>query len=291
MKLPPFFRPALLAATGLGLLLTACGGGGDGTLASVSNVVATNVAYGQTTTVTVTGEGLSSNLQATIEPGCPSMTRGSTSSTSVAFTCRLNALGDLRVRVRNAEGAELATARLTVQAPRVSMTLQQGNNTGTFVIELDVPKAQSTVDNFLVYVNTSGCWYTNKLFHRVIKDFAAQGGGFIAGLAPAAGVGPAIKLASNNGLSNVKYSVAMARTAEPDSATSQFFINLKDNPDLDYKDAENPGYAVFGQVVSGFNVVDEFQNVAVMTKSNEAGTVFQNAPIDNVVIAACRQTR
>lgn len=275
----------------LSTLLAACGGGGDGTLPQVSNIRAANVAYGQVTTVTVEGSGLNTGLQAAIEPGCFTMTRGTTSQTSVTFTCRVSALGDLRVRVRNADGAELGTLRLTVEQPQVRMTLTQGTLTGPFVIELDPLKAPGTVDNFLQYVNTSGCWYKDKLFHRVIKDFVAQGGGFTAGLTKGVGQGSPIKLESNNGLKNLKYTVAMARTDAPDSATSEFFINTQDNPSLDYVDAANPGYAVFGKVISGFNAVDQMNLVAVMTKTNEAGQIFQNAPIDNVVISACSQIR
>lgn len=292
------FQPTLRAALAvpallLSSLLAACGGGGDGTLPQVTNIRAGNVGFGAITTITVEGSNLNTNISAVIEPGCFTTTRTSapTNSTTQTFNCRIASIGDLRVRVRNADGAELGTLRLNVEAPRVQMTLTQGVLTGPFVIELDPERAPITAMNFMTYVNTSGCWYKDKLFHRVIKDFVAQGGGYIAGLAKAAGQGSPIKLESNNGLKNLKYSVAMARTDAPDSATSEFFINTQDNPSLDYVDAANPGYAVFGKVISGFNAIDEMNLVAVMTKTNEAGQTFQNAPIDNVVISDCRQTR
>src|SRR6185369_11353699 len=140
-------------------------------------------------------------------------------------------LGDLRVRVRAAEGNELASLRHNVETPRVSLTVKQNTDQGTFVMELDPLAAPKTVENFLVYVNTTGCYYTITLFHRVIADKLVQGGGFTNGLATKVTLSP-IVLESNNGLKNLRGTVAMARTAEPNSATSQFYINVADNPDF-----------------------------------------------------------
>lgn len=294
MKLSTSLRSVALAAAAM---LAACGGGSDGGPA-VTNLGATNVAYGKTVTVTVSGSGLNSNLNAAIEPGCFTMTRGtSTSDTTQTFTCKIAAIGDLRVRVRTAEGAELASLRLDVPAPQVTMTATQGTATGTFVMELDPVKAPKTVDNFLTYVNTGtapACYYKNSLFHRVIADFVVQAGGFTTGFKPVTGVGAPIVLESQNGLKNERGTVAMARTSDPNSATTQFYINVKDNTDLDYVDASNPGYAVFGKVISGMDAIDVLQKVPTTTRqAEENGQVqnFPNAPVTDVVITSCSQTR
>jgi len=285
-----------IAALALAASLASCGGG-DSTGPAVSTLGASNVAYGRTTTVTVQGSGLNANLTAAIEPGCFTMTRGTASDSAVTFTCKIAALGDLRVRVRSAEGAELASLRLTVEAPRVSMTIAQGNASGSFVMELDPVHAPKTVDNFLTYVNTgTTCtFYKDTLFHRVVRDgfSIAQGGGYIAGFTKKTPLAP-IVLESNNGLKNEKYTVAMARTSEPNSATSEFYINGTDNPDFNYVSDAQPGYAVFGKLISGFEVYDVLQAVATMTKTAETNgqvVTFADTPIDNVVITACSQTR
>lgn len=290
-------RAAPVAAAALLSLLASCGGGGDsGSAVSNMTVTATGglVGYGKNITLNVSGSGLNSGVNAAIEPGCFAMTRGTTTEGSMTFSCKLAAIGDLRVRVRTAEGAELATLRLNVEAPRVSMTAKQGTVDGSFAVELDPVRAPKTVDNFLQYINTSGCWYKDKLFHRVIKDFVVQGGGFIAGLQPAAGVGAPIVLESQNGLKNLRGTIAMARLDDPNSASSQFYFNVADNPQLDYVSDTSPGYAVFGTVISGMDKIDLIAGVPTMTKSsqiNGAEVKFENAPIDNVVITACSQTR
>lgn len=299
--LTTLFRPRLVApaaAAVLVSLLAACGGGGGDPGSAVTNLTVTStngvVGYGRNITLAVSGSGLNSDVNAAVEPGCFSMTRGTTTEGSMSFTCRLAAYGDLRVRVRTAEGKELATLRLDVPAPQVQFTAKQGTVDGNFVVELDPRKAPKTVDNFLQYVNTSNCWYRDRLFHRVIKDFVVQAGGFIAGLQPATGIGPPIVLESQNGLKNLRGTIAMARADAPNSASSQFFINVKDNPSLDYAGDASPGYAVFGTVVSGMDKVDLLSQVPTMTKKatiNGREETFENAPIDNVVISACGQIR
>jgi peptidyl-prolyl cis-trans isomerase A (cyclophilin A) len=130
-------------------------------------------------------------------------------------------------------------------------------SSGEIVIELETAKAPVTVANFLGYVKSG--FYNNTIFHRTVPDFVVQGGGFTTGFAQKSGVGAAIKLESNVGLSNVRGTIAMARLGDPqfDSATSQFFFNTKDNAAiLDYKSTAAPGYAVFGRVISGLSTVD-----------------------------------
>ena len=150
-------------------------------------------------------------------------------------------------------------------------------NQGVIDLGLDRNHAPITVDNFLRYVNEG--FYTNTLFHRVIKDFVIQAGGFTRNQANVVvektpGY-PAIVLESQNGLSNVRGTIAMARTTVANSATSQFYINTVDNLALNYSGAANLGYAVFGQVTAGLDVVYKIR--AVNTNS-------QDLPLVDVVI-------
>jgi len=135
---------------------------------------------------------------------------------------------------------------------------------GDIVIELDKAKAPKTVDNFVAYVKDGH--YNGTVFHRVIPNFMIQGGGMTADMAEKKTRAP-IPLESKNGLSNVRGSVAMARTGDPNSATSQFFINVQDNPRLDAANArDGNGYAVFGKVIAGMDVVDKIRAVPTSSK-------------------------
>jgi cyclophilin family peptidyl-prolyl cis-trans isomerase len=134
---------------------------------------------------------------------------------------------------------------------------------GDIDLGLDRNHAPITVDNFLKYVNDG--FYKSTVFHRVIKDFVIQGGGYARGangLVEKAATYPAIALESQNGLSNLRGTLAMARTAVPNSATSQFYINTVDNTSLNYPSSDGYGYAVFGQVTAGLDVVDKIRAVA-----------------------------
>jgi len=135
---------------------------------------------------------------------------------------------------------------------------------GTMIIELYPDKAPKTVENFLWYVDNK--FYDGLIFHRVIPGFMIQGGGFTKDMVRKQ-PNPPIKNEANNGLSNVRGSLAMARTSEPHSATAQFFINHKDNPGLDYgKTPDGWGYCVFGQVVEGDDVIDAIAAVPTVKK-------------------------
>ncbi len=149
---------------------------------------------------------------------------------------------------------------------------------GDIVIELNSEKAPNTVANFKKYV-TSG-FYDNTIFHRVIKNFMIQGGGLTQDMKTKPTKAP-IQNEANNNLRNVKYSVAMARTGDPHSATAQFFINVKDNPFLDHKapSGNDWGYAVFGKVIQGTEVVDRI----VMVKTGSRGG-HQDVPVEPVFI-------
>ena len=156
----------------------------------------------------------------------------------------------------------------------VTMTTAQGS----FTIELDDAKAPLTVENFLSYVRSGH--YDGTVFHRVSKGFMIQGGGFAPGMKQKPTQGE-IKNEANNGLKNLKYTLAMARTSAPHSASSQFFINATNNSFLDHssESAQGWGYAVFGRVVSGMDVVDQIELVATGRKGGH-----DDVPNDDVVI-------
>lgn len=146
---------------------------------------------------------------------------------------------------------------------------------GTIRIELDAEKAPITVENFKRYIAEGH--FDGTVFHRVIPDFMIQGGGFTPDASQKETHEP-IKLEADNGLKNERGTIAMARTNEPDSATSQFFINLKDNGFLDHSPG-NPGYAVFGKVIAGMDVVDQIAKVETGSKGPH-----QDWPTEDVMI-------
>jgi peptidyl-prolyl cis-trans isomerase A (cyclophilin A) len=148
---------------------------------------------------------------------------------------------------------------------------------GDIVIDLDAAKAPKSVANFEQYVKEGH--YDGTVFHRVIDGFMIQGGGMTPDLKEKKTRAP-IPLEARNGLANTKYSVAMARTNDPNSATAQFFVNVKDNAFLDAANSpDGNGYAVFGHVVSGMDVVDKITKVATTTKGP-----YENVPVTPVVI-------
>lgn len=149
---------------------------------------------------------------------------------------------------------------------------------GDIVLELNQQKAPNTVANFLSYVEDG--FYNGTIFHRVIENFMIQGGGFTEDFAKKE-TKTAIKNEANNGLSNVRGSVAMARTGDPHSATAQFFINTVDNSFLDFQAENGPawGYAVFGQVIEGMDVVEAIRVVSTGTKNGH-----QDVPVEDVIL-------
>ena len=149
-------------------------------------------------------------------------------------------------------------------------------NMGEIVLELNQEKAPKSVANFLQYVKSG--YYKGTIFHRVIDGFMIQGGGFDKNMKQKATRAP-IQNEAQNGLQNVTYSIAMARTGDPHSATSQFFINVSNNGALDYPGRDGFGYTVFGKVVSGMEVVDKIKAVPVADKGPH-----QNVPVTPIVI-------
>jgi peptidyl-prolyl cis-trans isomerase B (cyclophilin B) len=152
-------------------------------------------------------------------------------------------------------------------------------NFGAITLELDAAKAPKTVANFLQYVKTGH--YDGTVFHRVINGFMVQGGGFTPGLAQQKSTTAAVENEANNGLKNENYTVAMARTNDPHSATAQFFINVADNKFLNHSSptAQGWGYCVFGKVTAGTDVVDKIKAVKTGNKG-----FHQDVPVSDVVI-------
>lgn len=165
-----------------------------------------------------------------------------------------------------------AFAQAPAAAPRVKLATSMGD----IVVELDPAKAPKTVANFLEYVKDKH--YDGTVFHRVIDGFMIQGGGFTQELSQKPTREP-IPLEASNGLKNDTYTIAMARTGNPNSATSQFFINVKNNDSLNAPSPDGYGYAVFGKVVSGKEVVDKIRAVPTGNKNG-----MQNVPVVPVVI-------
>jgi peptidyl-prolyl cis-trans isomerase B (cyclophilin B) len=149
-------------------------------------------------------------------------------------------------------------------------------NLGTFKLELDAEKAPKTVANFIAYVQSGH--YNGTIFHRVIDGFMVQGGGFEPGMKQKPTNDP-IENEAKNGLKNEPYTVAMARTSAPHSASAQFFINVKNNSFLDYPGQDGWGYCVFGKVVEGTDVVDKIKSV----KTTRTG-MHADVPVENVII-------
>ena len=163
-------------------------------------------------------------------------------------------------------------------------TVSVATNHGTFVIALDPAKAPKSVENFLRYVDAKH--YDGTVFHRVIPTFMIQGGGFDQQLEKKP-VQAAIQNEADNGLKNMRGTVAMARTGDPHSATSQWFVNVTDNAFLDHQAKEGPGwgYAVFGKVTEGMDVVDKIKGV----RTGASGPFAKDAPVEPVVIESVRR--
>lgn len=264
------------------LLLNACGGGGssDGAAPAISQIVARSLKYGQTATIYVAGKYMRSDMVASTGTcSNPSFSSASTTESAI-LNCKVTATGPLPITIKAANGDVLFSSTLTVAQPEVTFYTTKG----AIVMELFPQVAPGTVDNFLAYVNSR--FYANTLFHRVIPGFVVQGGGFTTGLEPKTGQLAPIALESNKGLSNTRGTLAMARTAEPNSATSEVFINLVDNLSLDYQNATNPGYAVFGKVTSDMAVVD-----AIAAEPTGVNGVFSDVPLTDMVIGQATQTR
>jgi cyclophilin family peptidyl-prolyl cis-trans isomerase len=170
----------------------------------------------------------------------------------------------------------LVFAASALAGPSVEMQTSRG----TLIIELDSEKAPKTVQNFLQYAKDG--FYNGTVFHRVMDGFMIQGGGFSAEMNEKPTAAP-IPNEGKNGLKNLRGTLAMARRNDPNSATAQFFINHKDNAGLDYPAPDGFGYAVFGKVVQGMDIVDKIAKVPTGNRS-----MHQNVPLEPVIIQSVK---
>ncbi|MBN2491929.1 MAG: peptidylprolyl isomerase [Planctomycetes bacterium] len=165
-------------------------------------------------------------------------------------------------------------------SPRVELK----TSLGTIVLELDRARAPITVENFLHHVAAG--YYEGTIFHRVIPTFMAQGGGYTQARKRKAPLRDPIRNESEGGLTNARGTIAMARSGDPDSATSQFFLNVVDNAyRLDFPKASGHGYAVFGKVVEGMDVVDRIRDSTIV----DQGGAFKDCPEQDIVIESARR--
>jgi peptidyl-prolyl cis-trans isomerase A (cyclophilin A) len=270
--------------------LTACGGGGGSApTATVSSMSIAATQYGKPAQVTLVGTGLT-NLSLTAT-GCKSITRLTASPTastdttayysctpSGAYTSSILALSN---------GTTVGSQTLTVPAPIVTMAVSGGGVNGNIVFNLKGNTAPITVDNFLAYVNSG--FYNGLIFHRVVAGFVVQGGGYGAATSgtlptPKTPTYAPITLETSGG-SNTQWTVAMARTSDPNSATSQFFFNIANNAGI----LDSQGYAVFADVSTSAAVIQQIATAACtpLTGLTDGSCV----PIPNVVITTATQTQ
>ncbi len=269
----------LFLAIFLVALLTSCGGGSSTPLAN-PNVQTSKLMYGapiafylgvsqlnQGVTLNAT---LCSNLVQVVSP----------SPLYLAYSCTPNGSGTMVFTATDTSGKVLLSQNFTVPDPQVTMVTSMG----TIVLDLNPNAAPRTVTNFLQYVSSG--FYSNLIFHRVIPGFVIQSGGFMTGMSPVNPPYASINLETPNGLSNLTGTLAMARTSDPNSATSQFYINVADNSNLDYIDSNNPGYAVFGKVVTGLDVVNAIAKVPTQSVG-----AYSDVPVSDVNIISVSRTQ
>ena len=264
----------------LAFLVIACGGS-NGFPPVVTGVKVQSAQYGKMATIYLGGKDLRSNLLIDTYGACTNPTFASNSNTdTLVLNCVVAKTGDFSLVVQTAEGAAIYSTTLNIPLPQVALITAKGSIT----VELDPTLAPISTNNFLSYVNKG--FYRDTLFHRVIPNFVVQGGGYTTGLVKKTEQNPPIELESNKGLSNVRGSLAMARTNLPNSATSEFYINLVNNVSLDYKNAANPGYAVFGKVVQGMEVVD-----AIAAEPTGVVGGFSDVPLADIALSLALQSK
>jgi cyclophilin family peptidyl-prolyl cis-trans isomerase len=274
----PFLKVSILWV--LACMLCSCGGS-SGFQATVTGVKVQSAQYGKTATISIGGKDLRSNLTVDTSGTCTNPVFASNSSTdTLVLNCVVSKVGDFTMLVQTADGVTIYTTSLNIPMPQVALITSKGSIT----VELDPTLAPFSTNNFLSYVNKG--FYRSTLFHRVIPNFVIQGGGYTTGMVKKTEQSAPIELESNKGLSNLRGSLAMARTALPNSATSEFYINLIDNLSLDYKNATNPGYAVFGKVLQGMDVVD-----AIAAEPTGLVGGMSDVPLADISLSLTLQTK
>ena len=263
------------------LVLYGCGGGSSTSSLAVSDIQVNQLKYGQLSQFTLTGNFSDNEINVSTKncKGLALVAGGTTTSKSVTCTIGAAGTGVVILEAKLADGTVLKSVSFDVPNPQVSLV----TNLGAMVVELNPTSTPLSTDNFLQYVNSK--FYDNTIIHRIVSTgiFVAQGGWLSPTPAVQPGQKPAIALEVNKGLSNLKGTIAMARSAELNSATSQFYFNLADNVALD---TAGGGYAVFGKVVSGAEVLDAMASVKTTTAFGLA-----DFPASNVIVLSAAQTK
>jgi cyclophilin family peptidyl-prolyl cis-trans isomerase len=275
-----FSNIKLVTQCTLALMISSCGGSNNFP-SVVTGVKVQSAQYGKTATIYIGGRDLRSNLKVDTSGGCSTPTFASNSTTDLlVLNCVVTKTGDFPMLVQTADDVIIYSTSLNIPIPQVALITSKG----TITVELDPTLAPLSTNNFLGYVSKG--FYRDTLFHRVIPNFVVQGGGYTTGLVSKAGQSAPIELESNKGLSNLRGSLAMARNSLPSSATSEFFINLVDNVSLDYKNEASPGYAVFGKVIQGIEVVD-----AIAAEATGVVGGMSDVPLANISLSLVLQIK
>jgi cyclophilin family peptidyl-prolyl cis-trans isomerase len=257
---------------------------------AISSLTSSNISYGKTSTFVINGNNLPTNLTASAT-GCSSLVNiVSASGSTREFTCTPDGTS-VAISVNYGAATDYSTS-LVVPLPHVTFM----TSLGTVVVELYPDKAPASVKNFLSYVGSG--FYASTIFHRVVPGFVTQGGGFVTDptntIAQKTNSVAPIVLESNNGLSNIKYTLAMARTSAPNSASSQFYFNAGNNSStLDYTAPTTAGYgyAVFGKAISGTTVLDSMNAVANATLTSGTFNTLANVPTTALVLQSATRTQ
>ena len=263
------------------LLLSGCGGSSSTSSLAVSDIQVNQLKYGHLSQFTITGNFSDTDISVSTKncKGLALVSGGTPTSKSVTCTISAAGTGVVSLEAKLADGTVLKSVSFDVPNPQVSLV----TNLGAMVVELNPTATPLTTDNFLQYINSK--FYDNTIIHRIVTTgiFVAQGGWLSPTPAVQPGQKAAIALEVNKGLSNLKGTIAMARSAELNSATSQFYFNLADNVALD---TAGGGYTVFGKVVSGAEVLDAMASVKTTTAFGLA-----DFPASNVVVLSATQTK
>jgi len=262
------------------ILLGSCGQGKKGSLPIVTDITMDQLMFGQKTIFKLMGQNLNQDFQVSVIncEGLAVLPGGSDLEKYV--TCTPSVVGAGMIVAKTIDGVRMVIKNFEVLNPQVKIT----TNFGDLTVELYPASAPITVNNYLKHVNAN--FYSNTLMHRIIPQFVVQGGWLTSSMGEQAGAGNPIVLESNNGLINTRGSIGMARTSAPNSASTQFYFNLADNPKLDYQSDASPGYVVFGGIINGLNVIDIMAQISTATLYGLA-----NFPTSNVIVKSIVQIK